>query len=91
MALTDPSPTLHRVRGRRVQRQAVAAGERNAARVQAAMQDVFAAEPAVDLEYVALVDPETLVAVTQLQGATLAAVAARVGKTRLIDNELLNV
>lgn len=70
-------------------RQAVASGERDATRVLAAMRAVFAAEPAVQLEYTALVDPETLVDVPHLKSTVVALVAARVGTTRLIDNELL--
>ena len=37
-------------------------------------------------EYVALVDPETLVPVERLEAPVLIAVAARVGRARLIDN-----
>ena len=67
---------------------AVAAGERDAAAVERAAREAmvpFAVEP----EYLALVDPDTLSPVTTLNGETLLAVAARVGPTRLIDNTLL--
>jgi len=44
----------------------------------------------IDAEYFELVDPDTLAPVTQLNGRpALAVVAARVGDTRLIDNELV--
>lgn len=46
----------------------------------------FAVEP----EYLALVDPETLEPVTQLDEPALLAVAAHVGATRLIDNLILD-
>ncbi len=43
----------------------------------------------VEPEYFALADPETLAPVDRLDRPALALVAARVGPTRLIDNELL--
>jgi pantoate--beta-alanine ligase len=43
----------------------------------------------VHAEYLALVDPATLEPVARLERATLLAVAARVGETRLIDNVVL--
>jgi pantoate--beta-alanine ligase len=53
---------------------------------------VLAAEPAVQIDYLALVDPTDLTDVPDLfTGRALLAVAARVGSTRLIDNVLLTV
>ncbi len=46
-----------------------------------------AAELSVD--YVALADPDTLEPVERIGGPTVALVAARVGTTRLIDNEII--
>jgi pantoate--beta-alanine ligase len=68
-------------------RAAVAAGERDPARVKALFQAELAAEPAFRLQYFELCDPLTMrpVAAT-LPGATLAVVAAYLGETRLIDN-----
>ena len=43
-------------------------------------------EPAVRLDYFEIVDPETLDPVDELSRAALVAVAAFVGKARLIDN-----
>jgi pantoate--beta-alanine ligase len=45
--------------------------------------------PGVEVEYVAGVDAETLVAHPPLSRPILVAIAARVGKTRLIDNTVL--
>jgi len=53
-----------------------------------AMLSVFAAEPAVAVEYAAVVDPATLLPVDAAVPGTLFAVAARVGQTRLIDNHI---
>lgn len=49
----------------------------------------LATVPAVHLEYVELVHPETLIPLGQVQGVGLLAIAANVGMTRLIDNILL--
>ncbi|SRR6266567_7113967 len=64
-------------------------GERNSASLVAAAKQVFAAEPAVRLDYIEVVDPETLEPETAVSKSTLVAVAGSVGQTRLIDNILL--
>ncbi|MGH2867913.1 MAG: pantoate--beta-alanine ligase [Solirubrobacteraceae bacterium] len=43
----------------------------------------------VELEYLELVDPETFVPVSVVEGAVTAVIAGRVGATRLIDNTLI--
>ena len=65
------------------------AGERRAAPLLAAMQRTLAAEPAVSLEYLAVVDPATLAPVDTVDEDTVVALAARLGRTRLIDNIIL--
>jgi pantoate--beta-alanine ligase len=67
---------------------AVAAGERDAAAVQAAARAAMAAYD-VEPEYLALVSAETLAPVARVEDEVLVAVAARVGAARLIDNTLL--
>jgi len=68
--------------------EAAGVGERSAAALLAAAADAM--EPfGVEAEYLALVDPDTLEPVARLEEPALLAVAARVGATRLIDNELL--
>jgi pantoate--beta-alanine ligase len=62
------------------------AGERNAARLIAAGKGTISAEPSVQLDYFAIVDPQTLDPVAELDQPALVAVAAFVGRTRLIDN-----
>jgi len=42
--------------------------------------------PALQIEYISLVDPETLEDVKRIGRAVLIAVAARLGPARLIDN-----
>lgn len=65
---------------------AMAAGERRPEAVRQAMVDVLASEPTVSVDYVAVVDPETLVVPEILNGAARLLVAARLGDVRLIDN-----
>jgi pantoate--beta-alanine ligase len=43
------------------------------------------------VEYVALVDPDTLEPVERLAGRVVVALAVWVGNTRLIDNEVIMV
>jgi pantoate--beta-alanine ligase len=72
-------------------RQLAEAGEQSAASLIAAAREVFAQEEekSVLLDYVEVVDPETLDPVDDISSGALAAVAAYVGVTRLIDNILL--
>jgi pantoate--beta-alanine ligase len=65
-------------------------GERDGARLVASARAVLS-EWAVDPEYLALVDPDTMAPVRRLEQRALLAVAARLGDTRLIDNTLLQV
>jgi pantoate--beta-alanine ligase len=60
--------------------------------VREAARSMLATEPAVGVDYLALVDPATLVEVADDHtGEALLAVAAKVGRTRLIDNVSLQV
>lgn len=70
-------------------RQAVQRGERRAAAVRAAVERTLAAEPLARIEYIELVDPETMRAVDEINGSALLALAVHVGRTRLIDNALI--
>lgn len=64
-------------------REALDAGERNAQRI---LDDVRHAMREVEIDYVGLVDALELTPVERIEGPILLAVAATVGKTRLIDN-----
>ena len=63
--------------------------ERNVANLVRAGKATFSEEPAVRLDYLEVVHPETLDPVAEVTGEALAAVAAIVGTTRLIDNIVL--
>jgi pantoate--beta-alanine ligase len=64
-------------------------GERQSAALLDAARGVFAEEPGVRVDYIELVDWETLWPVGNATRGTLFAVAAWVGKTRLIDNAII--
>ena len=64
-------------------------GESSAEVLRTAMLKTFAEDRDVRLDYAAIVDPETLLPVDEVSGVALIAVAAWIGKTRLIDNVLL--
>jgi pantoate--beta-alanine ligase len=71
-----------------VQRE-VAAGERDAARLIVSARGVLDSESGVKVDYVEIVDAETLERVPALRARSLVLLAAQVGKTRLIDNALI--
>jgi pantoate--beta-alanine ligase len=61
-------------------------GIADAARLEAIGQGVLRESPAVKLDYLGLAEPEHLEAVRTVVPGSLAMIAARVGRTRLIDN-----
>jgi pantoate--beta-alanine ligase len=62
------------------------AGERSPARLVAAMRRMWRGYPAVREDYIAVVDARSLEPVRRIHDRVLVAVAARVGRARLIDN-----
>ncbi|MBM3463611.1 MAG: pantoate--beta-alanine ligase [Armatimonadetes bacterium] len=68
-------------------RSLIEGGETEAARIDAAIREAIARDvPAGVVEYVDIVDGNTLAPVSRTIGKTLIALAVRVGKARLIDN-----
>jgi len=70
-------------------KQLAEAGERDAAKLLAAAREELARENSVRLDYLEIVNPETLDPLADVSAGALVAVAAYVGTTRLIDNILL--
>jgi pantoate--beta-alanine ligase len=70
-------------------RRACRSGQRDAVVLLDRVHAVLAEEPLLQLEYAALVDPETLDPVDRIGATALLALATRVGRTRLIDNTVL--
>jgi pantoate--beta-alanine ligase len=72
-------------------KQAFKDGERNANRLTDLIRTTVESEPRARLDYVAVTDAETLEKLDRVDDRpTLVAVAAYLGKTRLIDNMILN-
>lgn len=66
--------------------QLVKAGETDASKIVGAITDVIGKEPLAKIDYVELVEWDSLKPVTSVHGEVLAAVAVYIGTTRLIDN-----
>ena len=65
------------------------AGERNAEKIRGKMKEVLAGEPLASVQYVSCADYDTLEELEEIKGKTLLSMAVFVGKTRLIDNFVL--
>jgi pantoate--beta-alanine ligase len=65
-------------------------GERIAAKLISAAREVLVSEPLVRVDYLEIVDPDSLDPVERISGKALVAIAAYVGATRLIDNVVLD-
>lgn len=68
-------------RALRTAAEAYAAGEHDPVRLRARIHEILAAEPLAGVDYAELVDPSTF-----RPSGTLAVLAVKIGKTRLIDN-----
>lgn len=73
----------------RAAHEAFRAGERDSGALLATVRKVLATEPTVKVEYVALAEPTTLAPVERADADSVVALAARLGRTRLIDNIIL--
>lgn len=72
-------------------RKRVDGGERDASVLQACIRDIIQSAPSAAVDYISIVDAGSLEALKVLKGSVLIALAVRVGRTRLIDNTLLEV
>lgn len=64
-------------------------GETDASKIICAIRDTIENEPLAKIDYVELVEWDTLRPMERVQGKALAAVAVYIGKTRLIDNVIV--
>jgi len=64
-------------------------GERHAGRLRREMEQLIRRQPLARIDYVEIVDWESLQPVEEITGPTLVALAVKIGGTRLIDNVLL--
>lgn len=75
----------------RVAENLVKEGERQVHRIISAMIEKISTQPQIRIDYIAIVDPETLEPLQQITSEALIAIAAYVGKARLIDNTIVRV
>lgn len=64
----------------------IADGEKDAKTVVDKMKELISSEPLADIDYVEMVDMDTMKALDKIEGHVLCAMAVRFGKARLIDN-----
>ena len=76
---------------RLAQREILVGGERDPKALAARMRDLILSGTKFEIEYLEMVDPETLDPRPILTGRLLIAIAARLGPARLIDNLQINV
>lgn len=65
------------------------AGERSAQSLRQVMLTMLHAEPLANVDYVSVADPRTLQELDTIQDSALLSMAVRIGRTRLIDNLLI--
>ena len=65
------------------------AGEQDLVAITQAMKSLIEAHPEIKIDYVTIADPSSLAELQVAQPAMVALIAARVGNTRLIDNQML--
>ena len=66
--------------------QMIADGEREAAKIVGAMKELISAEPLATIDYVEMVNMDTMQSIEKAEGHVLCAMAVKFGKARLIDN-----
>ena len=64
-------------------------GVSEAQRISDAMKDLIGKVKSATIDYIVIADPDTLEPLTRIEGRALAAVAVKIGKTRLIDNAII--
>jgi pantoate--beta-alanine ligase len=72
-------------------RELFGAGERQGAVLCEAMRKVVGSVPSATVDYIEIADDQTLAAVERIERDVLAALAVKIGPTRLIDNIVLHV
>ena len=78
------APALHRAL--RAGEEAITHGVHDVDAVETVMRRMIAETPGVDVDYLAVVDPETFLPPSDFRRDVLLAGAVRIGRTRLIDN-----
>jgi len=71
-------------------RQMIAGGQQNPMTIKKEITTFVNSFPGTDIDYITLCDPETLDDINQIAKPVLLALAVKVGKTRLIDNAVID-
>jgi len=71
-------------------RQMIQAGATDSETIIAEMRKILSQAPSIEIEYISIVDAETLQNLDRIAGKVLAAVAVHIGPARLIDNILVD-
>lgn len=74
----------------KIGKEMVEKGEKDAAKVKEAIVKNLTTEPLAKIDYVEVVDFDTIEPITTIKGSVLTAIAVYIGKTRLIDNFIVN-
>lgn len=69
--------------------QLVKQGERKASILKEKMKELIESEPLANIDYIEVVDANSIEKVEQLSGSVLTAIAVYIGRTRLIDNFII--
>ena len=72
-------------------RKLIEAGTTDTRQIIAEMQKILQRIPSAEIEYISIADAETLESIEKISGKVLAAVAVRIGTTRLIDNIVIDI
>ncbi len=75
----------------RVGSKAIKNGEKSIAKIEAVMRGIVNKDPKVKVDYLAVCDPESLAPCKSVQAKVVLLGAVRLGKTRLLDNLLVNM
>lgn len=74
----------------KIGKEMVEKGEKDAAKVKEAIVKNLTTEPLAKIDYVEVVDFNTIEPISTIKGSVLTAIAVYIGKTRLIDNFIVN-
>ena len=72
-------------------KEAIDNGERDSQKVISIIRENLEKEPLARIDYVEVVDFENIQRIARIEGETLVAIAVYIGKTRLIDNFIVNI
>jgi pantoate--beta-alanine ligase len=78
------------IRSLRMAESLVRSGQRDAAEISREMRGMIETEPLAKIDYISIVNADTLDDLDTVDGKTLIALAVFIGKTRLIDNVVLD-